>query len=255
MKKGILTVAFGIALLLMCSCSAEAQGKSTEQSLAVLNEKAAEADKEESREEKEETQMAAAGKEMSDYDFLKTTYGLSDEELLGLDCIAFVKDYELRERDFSAEEVREIISDMKEFYPDDHTSAVFSILDKEGKTLTAGAQVRKIAYYMNKGTLVQRFVADLDEQVCYIDDAVPHELDPDRIEKLKALPDKWNLFSWDSHTEGEEVPSTGNFDWKLVFELEDGSCAVYDGYTRDSSHLPDHFTEFETELIDLIEGR
>lgn len=187
-----------------------------------------------------------------DLKFMVETYGFSEEELEGLDLAKLIQDYQLRTRDYSAEEVRDILKAEGDMYVDDGTTALFSIFAIEGRDLRDGDEVNRIGYYFNAGTLVQRLVIDIDDKAYYIDNAEPHPLKGKQVEFLKDLPHKYEISNWEKYTVGEEQPSTGHFSWKLVFGLTSGEYCVYDGYTKDMSHLPATFNDFIEGLNSVL---
>ena len=160
--------------------------------------------------------------------------------------------YQLRDREYTPEEVRMILADQGDMYAEDETTVLFRILSKEGGPLKDGqADIVRIGFYENAGTLVERSVFDLENRVFYVDGPEPHPMSEAQAEELKQLPGRWGIPAWDVHTEGKEAPNTGNYGWKLIFELSNGEYAVYDGFTGDMSHLPKHFAEVRDTLYSV----
>ena len=203
---------------------------------------------------KEVNQMSTGANNVDkNVQFMIENYGFSQEELHGLDLEKFINDYQLRSRDYSADEVRKILLDEGDMYADDGTTALHSIFSATGETLKPGEEVGRIAFYVNSGTLVQREIFDIENGLFYVDDANPHAMSAEAVELLRNLPAKYNIPSWESHCEGEEEPSTGHFVWKLIFELSNGEFRVYDGYTKDMSHLPETFSEVYQALQSVLD--
>ena len=184
--------------------------------------------------------------------FMMNTYGFDYEELQGVDLEKFINDYELRTRAFSSERVHKILLNERDMYVDDGTTALFAIFKAEGGGVSDAGDINRIGFYCNTGTLVQQVVFNLEKGEFYVDDANPHSLTQEQVSLLTGLVAKWNVASWDSHYEGEEEPSTGNFRWKLVFEHSNGEYSVYDGYTQDMSHLPETFSGVNQDLQSVI---
>lgn len=186
--------------------------------------------------------------------FMMEKYGFSADELEGLDLEKFISRYELRTRDYTAEEIREKLNSVGDRYKDDGTTRIYSILEAEETGSYEGGDVILIGFYYNSGTFTQRAVFDLESAVCYIDTAEPNLLTDEQIATLKSIAERNRVASWDSHYEGEEEPSTGNYSWKLVFQVSDGTFSKYDGYTQDMSHLPDTYNDVKDELISVIKS-
>lgn len=181
--------------------------------------------------------------------FMIEGYGFEAEELEGIDLQKFIDDYQLHTRDYTSEEIREILRDEGDFYQDDGSTKIFSILNKKGTgSLGEKSQICRIGYYCNEGSLIQKVVFDLEKKEFYLNNTEPVSLTNDQLELLLNLPSKWNIAEWEDHCEGVEEDSTGSLYWKLVFELEDETYCVYDGYTKDMSHLPKTYLEVDKEL-------
>lgn len=187
--------------------------------------------------------------------FMIENYGFSEEELEGVDVIKFVEDFELRVRDFSAEEVRDILSAQKDMYVDDGTTVLYSIFSKDGHELREADVVNRMGLYLNNGTMNQRLIFDFEENVYYINNAEPYSLTQQQSDQLRELPKVCKIFEWDRHTEGDEEESTGNFKWELVFQIASGDYCTYDGYTQDGSNLPDTFNDFLDGIQHIVSGK
>lgn len=198
--------------------------------------------------EGEEKMKISDVKENDNVKFMTETYGFSEEELYGIDLEKLISDYELRTRDYTAEEIREILDSESDMYLDDGMTQVLSIFSKTGRKLKKDDQIQSIGFYLNSGTLKRFRVFDLENQVYYVDSAEERNLSQEQAETLRALPEKWDLYSWESHYEGREEESTGNYSWKLVFKVSEDEFCVYDGYTKDMSHLPENFEEVKNEI-------
>lgn len=184
--------------------------------------------------------------------YMINSYGLDKEELYAIDVLKFAKDYEIYERTYTPEEMRELLEDVKIYYEDDGTTALFSIFDcPDNGGLDYGVQINRIGYYRNKGTLIERIICDLRQKEVCVDIATPFALTEEQTSILEQLPFKYDIPSWENHYEGEEVENTGSFRWKLVFECDNGNLCAYGGYTSDGSHLPEHFVEVEDTLMKI----
>lgn len=51
--------------------------------------------------------------------------------------------------------------------------------------------------------------------------------------------------------QGKEIPNTGSFGWKMVFEYKDGTFFACEGFTGDGSHLPDKFDSVDKVLLEI----
>ena len=60
--------------------------------------------------------------------FLVDKYHFTEESLEGIDVEAFISDYRLRDTEYTAEEVWEILEDNREYYLISETDSVFSLL-------------------------------------------------------------------------------------------------------------------------------
>lgn len=186
--------------------------------------------------------------------FMMENYGFSEEELEGIDLIKFIEDFQLRTRDFSAEEVRDILKAQKDMYVDDGSTALYSILLKDGRELREDDTVDCMGLYLNSGTMRRQMVFDFEKDVFYINGTEPYSLTQEQSDQLKELLITCRIFDWERHTEGEEEESTGSFSWKLVLKATSGEYCTYDGYTRDRSHLPDSFDDFLSGIQRITEA-
>lgn len=190
----------------------------------------------------------------SELDFMIEKYGFTADELEGIDLIKFINEYQLKTRDFTADEVRELLATRGKYYIDDGKSKLYQIFDNEpGGSLSKDAKIAKVAFLYNEGTLEQRFIVDLEENKWYVDDAKSHDMSEEQKELIENLVTKCEIYNWDNYYTGDEQDSTGSLYWKLVFELEDDSLCVYSGYTQDGTHLPPNYSElyhtFKSTLI------
>lgn len=185
--------------------------------------------------------------------YMIDTYGFSETELQGIDVNKLISDYQLRSMDYTPDEIRKILIDEGDMYVLDEKTILYYVFSANGRVLkNDDTEIACIAMYLNSGTHVQRTIFDLENRVYYVDDAQPHSLSEAQIGDLSQLPGKYNIAEWPQHTEGEEEPSTGNYRWKLIFQLADGEYAVYDGYTKDMTHLPNNFREVRDSLLSVI---
>ena len=184
--------------------------------------------------------------------FMKETYGFTEDELKGIDIEKLIQHYQLRSRDYTAEEIREILRDEGDMYMDDGSSEIFYLLSVEGRTLTEEDEICRIGFYCNSGTFVQKSVFDLENHAVYVDTPDPRDLTDIEVDSLKDIAHRWEISSWKQRTEGKELPSTGNYAWRLSFQLTNGEFAVYSGYTQDMTNLPEHFENVRDELQSII---
>ena len=183
-------------------------------------------------------------------DLMAEKYGITAEELEGINVEILIEDYQLDKMDYSAEEVRQIIEDQGKFYWEEPQDDIYALLGdtndipSSGKDLTRNADIIKIAFYENPGSLQKKMIFDLEAQVCYIDNAVPFELSTDQVSALKNIASISNITSWQHRYENNnEIETTGSYAWKMVFLLSNGEQCVYGGYTQDMTSLPeDYFT-------------
>ena len=126
-----------------------------------------------------------------DLTFMVETFGLSEEELIGIDLKRLIDDYRLRTMDYTAEEIREILKDQGDMYQDDGTTEVFSIFGQEGGALKEGAEIRRIAYYRNPGTLVQKAVFDLEHEEFFVDNPDPNPLTEEQMKRYLAFANRF----------------------------------------------------------------
>lgn len=130
---------------------------------------------------------------------------------------------------------------------------MFSAFDRDTDAdYNAEANIRRIAYYYNQGSLFQRSVFDLENGVFFVNTALPRTLGDEQLNMLRELADKWDIFEWEEYYEGGEEPSTGSLRWKLVFEFDDDTACAFGGYTKDMTHLPDTYRDVNKELQSVI---
>lgn len=186
--------------------------------------------------------------------FMMEAYGFNEEELEGVDVIKFIEDFQLRTRDFSAKEVRDILNAQRDMYVDDGSTALYGILSKEGRELREEDTVNRMGLYLNSGTMWQQLVFDFEQDVYYINSTEPHSLTREQSTQLLELLRICSVSTWERHTEGDEDESTGNFRWRLVLQTVSGEYCAYDGYTGDGSNLPEHFNDFLAGIRDITEA-
>ena len=180
--------------------------------------------------------------------FMAEKYGLTAEELMGIDVERLIEDYQLDRMDYSAQEVREILEEQGDFYQLQLEDDIYALLGNTGDIpstgtdLTPDADIVKIAFYENPGSLQKRMLFDLEDCVGFIDDTVPFELSADQVSTLKKTAVDTEISSWQHKYEGgDEKETTGSYAWKMVFLLRDGRQCIYGGYTQDMTGLPEDY--------------
>jgi len=187
--------------------------------------------------------------------YMMETYGLTEKELEGLELMRLIEDYQMVTLEYTPREVRTIIEEERDIYQDDGRSRIFSILKQNAEhDLKADSDICRIGFYRNEGTLIQKIVFDLQNRVCYAGDAEEKPLTEKQIAALKEIPEKWQITEWKHFYGGEEQESTGSLQWKLVFELADGTICAYGGRTGEGSHLPDTYRKVARELQAVIKS-
>ena len=187
-------------------------------------------------------------------EFLIEKYDFTADELADIDLERFIEDYDLYTPDYTPEEIQQILSDERDMYIDDGISERFKIFNqKSDDTATSDMRITKIGYYLNEGTLLQRIVFDLQNNVWYLNKNEAVQLSKDEADALLSLDKNYHVFQWDENYEGEEKETTGSLRWKLVFEFENGSYKSFGGYTKDMSHLPDNFAEVNNLIKEIIQ--
>lgn len=210
----------------------------------------------------EGSDMAAANAYQEAMEFMMTKYGFSAEELVGIDLERFIADYALRTMDYSADDVREILDEEKQYYPYDASSLVFALLGdpsdvpESGNDLPQSADITEIAYYANPGSLQRKMAFFLEEGLFYVDSAEPRVLTDEDAEKLRAIPKTTSVSSWAHRyvNSTEEEETTGSLEWKIVFLLRDGTECVYGGYTRDMTNLPEDYSAVTDVFEKIADG-
>lgn len=188
-----------------------------------------------------------------DMAFMIEHYGISEEALQDIDLNQFMEDYQLKIRDYTTEEILEILSEEGDIYLIDDNKRLFAILqEEEGGTLEENTEIQCIGYYRNEGTRIQKAIFDLEKKTFYVDGVNANILTNEQFETLKELPSKYEIAKWNNYYECDEQESTGSFRWKLVFVLENGQTCVYGGYTGDMSNLPESFLEVNKELMAIM---
>ncbi len=181
--------------------------------------------------------------------YMMETYGLTEKELEGLDLVRLIEDYQMLTLEYTPREVRTIIEEERDIYQDDGRSRIFSILNQNAENdLKIDSDICRIGFYRNEGTLIQKIVFDLQNKVCYAGDAEEKPLTEKQVAALREIPEKWQITEWEHFYGGEEQGSSGSLQWKLVFELADGTICAYGGWTGDGSHLPDTYRKAAREL-------
>ena len=210
------------------------------------------ATEEEPKQEKEEITAELSGEAQDPMRFLTETFGLDEAELAPYDLESLIEDYQLRTLDFTADEIREILRDYGDAYPNNGVRQALRLLDaEEGQLLKRDDDVRRIGFSYNSGTFFRQMVFDRANGQLYVEGAEPAPLTEEELQLLEDVLAADTIYSWQSHYEGEEEPTTGNFAWKLVFELDDGSRCAYGGYTQDMTHLPDGLTGISDTLLSI----
>ncbi|MBE5998203.1 MAG: hypothetical protein E7239_10765 [Sarcina sp.] len=186
--------------------------------------------------------------------FMAEQYGLTAEELMGIDVERLIEDYQLDRMDYSAQEVREILEEQGDSYQLQLEDDIYALLGNindipaSGTDLTPDADIVKIAFYENPGSLQRRMLFDLEDCLGFLDDAVPFELSAEQVGSLKQIAADAKISSWQhKYARSDEKETTGSYAWKMVFLLSDGRQCIYGGYTQDMTGLPaDYNTVAET---------
>ena len=188
-------------------------------------------------------------------EFMTEEYGFKEKELEGYDLIRLMKDYDFRNLDYTADEVREILEDQGKYYQNDgYTQLFYALNAEEGGTLDRDSEITRIGFYYNEGTLIRKVIYDLESKKIYDNSAEPKEMTGEQCSALTNLASEYGIYEWDNTYDGEEESgSTGSLRWKLVFECGDGSQCVYGGYTRDMTNLPERFNEIKKLLLSITE--
>lgn len=195
----------------------------------------------------EETMTGADGYKKA-LAFMIEKYGFTAEELMGLDVEKIIEDYNLDTMDYSADEVRQIIEDEKDYYRIEPEDDIFSLIGNTGEIpagadLTADSDIVKIAFYENPGSLQRRMLFDLENKVYFVDDALPYEMSEEKVNILKNIAADTDLPNWQhSYKRDDEKETTGSYRWKMVFLLRDGTQCAYGGYTADMTTLPENYS-------------
>ena len=178
--------------------------------------------------------------------YLVDNYDFTESELQGLDVIKFVEDFEVYDRDWTSDLLREVIESQKEYYIDDGYTEAFEIFNyDEGGTVNEDLELSHIGYYYSSGTYNQSMVFDIINKIGYINSVGEKEtieLSDKDIEKLKELSSKYKIKDWQTHYSGLELDTTGSHAWKLVFEYTDETTAVYGGYTGNMTYIPNNYS-------------
>lgn len=232
---------------------AEADSESTD-SIWETEEDRALSDSDET--EAEDGSMNKSGTEFKEVmEFMTEEYGFEEKELEGYDLIRLMKDYDFRNLDYTADEVREILEDQGKYYQNDgYTQLFYALNAEEGGTLDRDSEIARIGFYYNEGTLIRKVIYDLESKKIYDNSVEPKEMTEEQYSALTDLASDYGIYEWDNYYGGEEESgSTGSLRWKLVFECSDGSQCVYGGYTQDMTHLPGKFNEIKKLLLSITE--
>lgn len=185
---------------------------------------------------------------LDDKEYLVKVYGFTEEELENIDMHLFAKVGRFREEERSSEDLHAILEKYRDKMTNENYPEEMLILTARGNNrIKQGTRVVKIGYYLNSGTYVQEAVFDVAEKKYYVNDNAGREF----LDDLSDITDRYEVYKWESNTEGKELKTTGNYAWKLVFEDADGTNYVYTGNSPDGSHLPDTYKELSKELIDI----
>lgn len=182
---------------------------------------------------------------------LMDKYGLTPDELHGLDLDTLERDYNFLTNDYSAEEIRQILAEQGSYYMDtDH--GIYDLLKAEpAQKVTLDSRIRRIGLDYNEGSYYTRLVIDLDKQEYYRDNNPAQALTEEQREQLLGIVKEYAIDQWQTVYIGDEEDTTGFLAWRLVFELQDGSDCVYCGETRNMTSLPDTFGEVTDVLFGI----
>ncbi len=176
-----------------------------------------------------------------DTKYLKDTFGFSASDLEGIDVTKLVRDYQIREFDYTKEEVIRIITEYGDMYsltPEDHIYRMFNV---SGGKWHEGAKPVKIGYSESYGTAPpMQYVFDLENNVMYFMDATEHPLPQEKIDSLRSLPDACGMAEWEPWSSVEVEWTTDTYFWKIVVLDEDNNVALYAGVAPDMAYLPEN---------------
>ena len=100
--------------------------------------------------EKAEEMTKMETETMNDIQFMMEKYGLSEEEMQGLDAAKLISDFQLRSRDYTPEDIREILAAEGDMYILDEEARLFRIFSAEGGKLEEGrTDIVRTALYLN----------------------------------------------------------------------------------------------------------
>jgi len=202
-----------------------------------------------------ENEVSEEGEDMQQQaiEYLIEKFGMTEEELQGVDAVKFIDDYKIKEFDYTAEEIREILSDQKYAYVDDGTTEIYDLIEKEGDAVQSEDQIKRIAYRRVSGTEWKTAVFDLRKGEFYVDDTQAHEMTDEQKEMISSLYSTYGVEGWKREYYDARQATTGSFEWRLVLEYKDGNISSYKGYTTSNfDSFPDNFKEMDSMLEDMM---
>ena len=238
-----------VCILLLSGCGQKA-GKDTQKPEVITEEE----ERDKMDDTVKEVAEAQSGDISEEKKFMMETFGFTEEDLEGVDLIRFIEDYELREREWEAETVRQILESQRYMYVDDGTTAIYSIFSKSGGTLEEGDIITKFAIEADRGNKEERTVMDLASGKYYSGDATARSLSDEQIQKIKELVEKYGVSEWKQNFSEEEpdADSTYSFSWLFVIETEDGKYCAYNGYCSKPDSIPDHVDETIDRVDEIL---
>ena len=188
-----------------------------------------------------------------DLDFMLSKFGIDSEELKDINVSLLINNYDLRNTQYTSDEVRNIISDNGEIYKNTSMESLYSIFSVVGSKLKEEDKVLDIAYELNIGTLVKRVIFDMEHQVFYVNDINSHSLSDEQLVILNNIPKKYGIYNWKLKYVDTDTSSTGNYAWKFIFYTSNDNYSTYSGFSSGGTEkFPVGFDDMRKELDEII---
>ena len=202
---------------------------------------------------KELTQEEIRIRALDDREYLMEVYGLTAKDLENINIDFFSDVVDLRRSKPSKDRLKIVLDELRERFIDENYSDIYLILSPEtNKKIPQGTKVKKIGYYINPGTFVQKMVFDLEKKVFYVDDYTEYKFDED----LANVVDDYKIYEWDTYVVGEnDKNSTGSYGFKMVLLGEDDHKYAYEGHGESNLPIPDEYWILGKKLTDIAETR